>query len=73
MGQSDPIQFSNRNDGPDSIWSAHYGALLAVAVKYGVPGRRIFIYDMDGRKNLQNRNSPLWEKANLEDDVEVGV
>ena len=47
-----------------------YWQLIA---KYGVAGRRIFIYDLDGRKNLPNRNSAVRKKANLEEDVEVGV
>ena len=42
-------------------------------VKYGVAGRRIFIYDLDGRQDLQNRHSALRKKTYMEDDVEVGV
>ena len=56
----DSFQFTHRDDGPDSIWRAHYSSLLAAIIKHGSAGRRIFIYYLDGRKNLPYRNPALW-------------
>ena len=73
LEQYDSLQFTDRNDGPNSLRSTDYCSILAAIVKHGITGRRIFIYNMDGWQNLPYRHPALWKKTKLEDDVEVGV
>jgi hypothetical protein len=73
MGQPDTIQLTNCYDGPYSLWCTDNSPLLAIIVKYGVARRGIFIHDVDGWKNLQNRHPSLRKETHLENDVEVGL
>ena len=73
LGQYDPLQFTDCHDGAHTLRCAHYSSLLAAAAEYGPAGRRVFIFDLDGRKNLQNGHTDVWKKTELENDVEMGV
>ena len=47
-----PFQFTHCDDGANSLWCTDYCSLLATFIEYGIAGRRIFIYHLDGGKNL---------------------
>src|SRR5450631_170540 len=72
MGQHDPLQFADCDDGSDTLWCTDHGSVLAAIIEYRPAGGRIFIYYLDGGKNLSNRHIALWEKTNLEEYAEMG-
>jgi len=73
LGQHYPLQLPDRHDGQNSLWSAWYGALVAIGTFHAVPCPRLPGDDLAGRQDLSDRHFNVWQKGHLEDDVEMGL